>query len=255
MITPYNASRGIDLYVDASGEDDWDLEQEKYYLHGLMLCSPSREWIDWMKVHQTKYAGFVHWSDGKFGKQKQKLENVKAHCRKLLATHPWFRAAIFVIEKKAFKEFFLSRYKRRIKKCEASRALWRTMGVAFLNTIMPHLKKLVPNEPLGCLNVREVVINNPKGGSRQEIEKAIWEAIGRKPKFVAAGHPGIDALDGALWAFQRCLNSGKSDCIPEAVRSFNKDLSVSLLGLIAGELFRLDSLIAIKEFRKRSLHE
>lgn len=253
MVTPHNPSRGIDLYVDASGEDDWDLPGETFYLHGLMLCGPSRKWIEWMRIHQTRYEGMIHWSDGRFGKQKRKLDGVKAQCRELLATHPWFRASIYVINRKEFSESYFSKHGRRIKKCEVSRAIWKNMGASFLNTVIPHLKSIVPDDQLGCLSVRQVVINNPKRGSRQEIQRTFQKMVDRTPEFVSAGHPGIDALDGVLWAFHRCLNLGKPDCLPDPVGSFNKDLGVFLLGLVSDNLVKLDSMAAIEDFRRVSL--
>jgi len=251
MITPYNPLRGIDLYVDASGEDDWDIENGKYYLHGLMLCSPSSEWVEWMKTHQTKFDGMIHWSDGEFGKQKRKLEDVKGKCRELLVMHPWFQTVIFAINKKAFKEFFLGTYGRKIKKCEGSKSVWQTMGVSFLNTVIPHMKKLAPDDPWGCLNVRNVVINNPKGGNKSAIEKIIKTKLGRTPEFVPAGHYGIDALDGVLWAFHRCFNLGKTDCLPKLVQTFNKDLNVFVCGVTSEKPMLLKNMRDIDNFKKQ----
>jgi hypothetical protein len=249
MITPYNPSRGIDLYADSSGEDDWDLEIGKYYLHGLMLCAPSDDWIQWMEIHETEYDGMIHWSDGTYGKQKQKLKDVKGRCRELLSAHPWFQTAIFVIDKKSFKEFFSQKYGRDLSKCEASKSLWQTMGASLLSTIIPHMKQLVPDDPWGYLNVRKIIINNPKGGDKSAIERIIKAKLGRIPEFVPAGHYGIDALDGVLWAFQRYLNLGKADCLPASAHSFAQDLGVFLFGIVSGKPVLLRNLDDIEKFK------
>jgi hypothetical protein len=216
----------------------------------MMLSSPSGEWVKWMSVHQTQYDGMIHWSAHEFGRQKQKLQNVKAKCRELLVTHPWFCAVIYVLHKEDFKRNWLAKHGRQLKKSEVSRALWKNMGVSFLNTVVPHFKQLVPEDPFGCLNVRNVVINNPKGGSRQEIGAIFQDLVGRSPAFVPAGHPGIDALDGLLWAFHRCMNLGKFDCVPMGVQSLYKELNVWGFGLSGGTLVRLDSVSAMDNFRK-----
>ena len=252
MITPYNPLRGIDLYIDSSGEDDWDIETQKYYLHGLMLCGPTGEWINWMKIHQTKYDGMIHWSDGKFGKQKQKLKNVKGNCRELLTMHPWFKTMIVVFDKKAFKEFFFYKYGRKIEKYDAVKTVWQKYGATCLKLLIPHLKTLALKDPWGCLNIRNVVINNPKGGSKSVIESIFKMELGRIPEFVPAGHYGIDALDGVLWAFHRCLNLGKIDCLPESVHTFNKDFDVLVCGVASGKPKALLNLSDINDFKKRT---
>ena len=249
MITPYNPSRGIDLYIDASGEDDWDIENERYYLHGLMLCSPSYEWITWMDIHKKKYDGMIHWSYGKYGQQKLKLEDVKGKCRELITMHPWFQTVIFAVDKKALKEFFLHKYGRKIAKYEAFKSIWKIMPVSFLNTIMPHLKTVVPNDPWGCLNIRNIVINNPSR-NKLVIENAIKTEFGRIPEFVPAGHYGIDALDGVLWAFHRCLNLGKADCLPETIHTFSKDFNVFVCGLKSEKPMLLRNKNDIDDFKR-----
>lgn len=248
MITPYNPLRGIDLYIDASGEDDWDVGNEKYYLHGLMLCGPSSEWINWMEIHKTKYDGMIHWSYGEFGKQKLKLEDVKGKCRQLIRMHPWFQTVIFAIDKKALKEFFLHKHGRKITKYEAFKSIWKVMPVSLLKTIMPHMKSLVPNDPWGCLNLRNVVINNPTR-NKSIIEKTIKAEFGRTPEFVSAGHYGIDALDGVLWAFHRCLNVGKADCLPDSIQAFNKNLNIFIFGLASEKPLLLRNMNDINDFK------
>ena len=250
MITPYDPSRGIDLYIDSSGEDDWDIETQDYYLHGLMLCSPSDEWISWMDIHKTKYEGMIHWSYGKYGKQKLKLADVKGKCRELIAMHPWFQTAILVIDKKAFKEFFLRKYSREITKYDAAKSIWKITGPSFLKTIIPHMKKLVPDDPWGCLNIRNIVINNPSR-NKLVIENTIKTEFGRMPEFVPAGHYGIDALDGVLWAFHRCLNLGKADCLPESVQTFNEGFNVFVCGIKSEKPVWLQSVNDINDFKKQ----
>jgi hypothetical protein len=231
MITSYNPSRGVDLYVDSSGEDDWNIETGKYYLHGLMLCLPTKEWNNWIKIHQTKYDGMIHWSDGRFGKKKQKLENVKANCRELIAMNPWFKTIISVFDKKAVKEMFLNKYSSEVEKYDVTKAVWESFGATALEMVIPHLKAQFPNDPLGHLNVRHVIINNPKGGDKSAIENVFKTEVGRTPEFVPAGHYGIDALDGILWAFHRCLNLGKTDCLPEPIHNFNENFNVLICGV------------------------
>ena len=249
MITPYNPSRGIDLYVDSSGEDDWDVETHKYYLHGLMLCGPSSEWVNWMKIHQTKYNGMIHWSDGEFGKQKQKLENVKGNCRELLTMHPWLKTVIVAFDKKAFKDFFEQKYGVTIEKYDAVKSVWKNYGATCLELVIPHLKTLVPEDPWGCLNVRNIVINNPKGGNKSLIESIFKTELNRIPQFVPAGHYGIDALDGVLWAFQRCLNLGKTDCLPEPVLNFSKDFEVLVCGIKSDKAMTLLNMSDVGNFK------
>jgi hypothetical protein len=252
MITPYNPLRGIDLYIDSSGEDNWDKKTEKYYLHGLMLCSPSSEWIDWMNIHKTKFDGMIHWSAGEFGKQKLKLKDKKSECRELLTIHPWFQTAILVIDKAAFTEFFLRTRGRKIRKYEAAKSIWQTMGTSLLDTVIPHMKKLVPDDPWGCLNIRNVVINNPKGGNKSVIQNIIKSKFDRIPEFVPAGHYGIDALDGVLWAFHRCLNLGKTDCLPKSVQTFSKDLNLFVFGIASEKPMQLRNVNDINNFRNNS---
>ena len=251
MITPYNPSRGIDLYIDSSGEDDWDIEteNEKYYLHGLMSCTPSSEWNSWMDIHKTKYDGMIHWAAGKFGKE-QKLEDKKGKCRELLTMHPWFQTAIIAIDKKAFKDFILRKYGRNITKYEAAKIIWKNTGASFLKTIIPHMKKLVPDDPWGCLNIHKIVINNPKGGNKSDIEKIIKTELGRTPEFVPAGHYGIDALDGVLWAFHRCFNLGRTDCLPDSAHTFNEDFNVFVTGVTSEQPMLLQNISDINEFKK-----
>lgn len=88
MKTTYNPTRGIDLYLDASGEDDWLVGTTRYYLVGFMACGASGEWIQWMEKHRTEYDGMIHWSAHQFGKQKRKLLHPEEHCKGLLAMHP-----------------------------------------------------------------------------------------------------------------------------------------------------------------------
>jgi hypothetical protein len=146
MLTPYNPLRGVDLYVDASGEDDWDVEHDRYYLHGFMWTGPSEEWLAWMNAHKTKYEGLVHWANGEFGKDNKKLPNKKEACRGLLSSHPWSQTGIYVFDKKLFKEFVADRYGRKPTRYEIVKRVWKIMGVSYLNQLVPHLKKLVPEE-------------------------------------------------------------------------------------------------------------
>ena len=238
------------MYIDASGEDDWGIETEKYYLHGLMLCSPSAEWVNWIKIHQTKYDGMIHWAAGEFGRQRQKLKDKKGNCRELLTTHPWFQTVIFVIDKKALKDLFLRTYGRKILKYEAVKSIWKIFGASFLKKIIPHMKTVVPHDPWGCLNIRNIIINNPKGANKSAVENIIKAEFCRKPKFVPAGHYGIDALDGVLWAFQRCLNLGKADCMPESAHTFYEDFNVFICGIKSEKPVLLRNMSDINDFKK-----
>jgi hypothetical protein len=100
------------------------------------------------------------------------------------------------------------------------------------------------------LNIRNIVINNPKGGNKLVIENIIKTEFGRTSKFVPAGHYGIDALDGVLWAFHRCLNLGKTDCLPESGHAFSKDFNVVVLGVTSDKPIFLRNLCDINDFKK-----
>jgi hypothetical protein len=227
VITPYNPSRGIDLYVDAAGEDDWQVGMDKYYLFGQMVCGASPEWIQWMTTHKTEYGGMVHWSAGKFGKQRLSLPNKKRKCRELLATHPWLKTSIYAFDKESFYNALPVNATKRL----VVQRLWHIFTIHFLGTVMPHIKNLVPDDQWGCLNIRNVIINNPKVADKGLIETVVKKEFGRVPKFVSAGHYGIDALDGVLWAFYRYLNLGRGDCIPDTASDFSKDLDVVIIGI------------------------
>ena len=123
------------------------------------------------------------------------------------------------------------------------------MGASFLKTVIPHMKKLVPDDPWGCLNIRNIVINIPKGGNKSVIENIIKTAFGRTPEFVPAGHYGIDALDGVLWAFHRCLNLGKTDCLPTSVQTFNEDFKVFVCGVMSERPILLRNMSDINDFK------
>ena len=123
------------------------------------------------------------------------------------------------------------------------------MGASFLKTVIPHMKKLVPDDPWGCLNIRNIVINIPKGGNKSVIENIIKTAFGRTPEFVPAGHYGIDALDGVLWAFHRCLNLGKTDCLPTSVQTFNEDFKVFVYGVMSERPILLRNMSDINDFK------
>ena len=114
------------------------------------------------------------------------------------------------------------------------------------------MKTLVPNDSWGCLNIRNVVINNPKGGNKSEIENMIKIEFDRTPEFVPAGHYGIDALDGVLWAFHRCLNLGKTDCLPRSIHAFNEDFNVFLLGVACEKPMLLRNMSDINDFKKQT---
>lgn len=237
------------MYVDASGEDDWDVNRDRYYLHGFMCCGASPEWLHWIETHRTKYNGAIHWAPGTFGKEKQKLPNKKDACRQLLAMHPWLQTGIHVFDKLQFQQFILGKYGRGVKKYDVVRRIWQTSAIEYLKLMMPHLKKLVPNDPFGCLNLRHVIINNPKGGNRLAIESRIKTEFGRIPRFMSAGHYGIDALDGVLWAFHRLFNLGKSDCLPQSALDFSRDLQVVVLGVRSNRPILLRNATDVAEFR------
>ena len=249
MITPYDPLRGIDFYLDASGEDDWSINAKQFYLLGFMVCAPSSEWIRWIETHRTKFDGMIHWSDGRCGRQKQKLPNIKGECRALLAAHPWLQTGICAFDVKTFKDFLRKKLNRDITRYEVTRRLWRIEAVSYLKMLIPYLKEAVPSDPWGCLNVRDIVINNPKGGNRGLIEGSVKEEFGRTPKFVPAGHYGIDALDGVLWAFQRCLNLGKTDCLPGHPRDFADDFNVVVLGMKSDKPILLRNIRDIEAFK------
>jgi hypothetical protein len=250
MSTANNRSCGFDLYIDSSGEDDWGIDTEKYYLHGLIACGPSDEWLQWTRIHKTEFDGMVHWSAGIFGQHKRKLENKKRKCRDLLAMHPWGQTVIYAFDKKAIKDFIDRKLGKKITKHELVERLWNIMGVSYLRTILPHMEKMLPNAPDGSLNIHEIIINNPKGGHKPMIENIIQRELDRKPKFVPAGHYGIDALDGVLWAFHRCLNRGATDCLPNSINAFAEDLNLVLLGCKTNKPIFLGNTSDIDDFRK-----
>ena len=231
MITTYNPARGIDLYLDASGEDDWRIDRERFYLIGFMACGTSSDWIEWIGRHKTQYDGMIHWSDGRFGKQKQRLPNTKGECRDLLAAHPWLQTGIYVFDKKAFKESVREQLGRAVRESDIVKRLWYIPAVTYLKMLLPRVKQIVPEDAWGCTNIRDIIINNPKVGDKGVIERVITKEFGRNPQFVPAGHFGIDALDGVLWGFQRYLNVGKKDCLPEQANDFSKHLNVVVLGI------------------------
>jgi len=249
MKTPYRPSRGIDLYLDASGEDDWQIGTERYYLVGFMACGASSEWIQWMEKHRTEYDGVIHWSAHKFGKQEQKLLHPEGQCKDLLATHPWLQTGIYVFDKKAFKESVREKLGRAVKESDIVKRLWYIPAVTYLKMLIPRVRQLVPHDPWGCTNIRNIIINNPKGGDKGIIERVITKEFGRKPRFVPTGHLGIDALDGVLWAFQRYFNHGKRDCLPDVATDFSKDLNVGVLGIKSDKPILLRNVSDIEAFK------
>jgi hypothetical protein len=231
MKTPYNPTRGIDLYLDASGEDDWQVGTASYYLVGFMACGASGEWIQWMEKHRAEYDGMIHWSAHQVGRQERKLLHPEEHCKDLMARHPWLQTGIYVFDKQAFTESVRERLGRAVKESDIVKRLWYIPAVTYLKMLIPHVKQVARHDPWGCTNIRHIIINNPKGGDKGIIERVITKEFGRMPQFVPAGHFGVDALDGVLWAFQRYFNQGKADCLPISTGDFSKDLNVCVLGV------------------------
>lgn len=184
--------------------------------------------------------------------RKTEIRRQKGKCRELLAMHPWFQTVIFAIDKKAFSEFFFRKFGRKIQKYDAVKSIWQIMGVSLLGKVIPHIKKLVPDDPWGCLNVRNIAINNPKGRNKSAIENVIKSKFSRTPEFVLAGHYGIDALGGVLWAFHRCLNLGKVDCLPRSVQNFNKDFYIFVSGVVSEKLTLLQNMRDINKLKNDS---
>jgi hypothetical protein len=214
MITPYNPRRGIDLYIDAAGEDDWDKGSDKYYIHGIMFAGPSPQWLKWMEIHTNEFGGMVHWSDGRFSNNIE-LPQKKKRCGEFIRSAPWLQTCVIAFHKEKVKRHFLENHGFIPKKYEATRPMWTLAGSIAMAGLIPHLKNMDIKDDWGCLNARNVVINNPKGGNRGEIAQKFAEKIGRTPEFVASGHSGIDALDGVLWSIRRVFELGKDDVIAD----------------------------------------
>lgn len=211
--TPLDPLRGIDIYMDAAGSDNWTSSNDKFYINGVIFTSARDQWVQWMKDHSVLFKGKVHFSDREFG-NGEKLHHPEMISKALISKLPWAFAFVNLHHKASIADHLHSKVGGDPpRKFEITREMWRSMLPSISERFIPQINRAWGN-PENKNIIRKICINNPQGADLGEVTRHIRQKLSRDPEFVPAGHPGIDALDGLLWAIRRFVELGKSDAVP-----------------------------------------
>ncbi len=208
---PVREDQGLDLYMDASGCDNWS-NSERFYLSGVIATTPRPQWVEWMHQHQFDLGGRIHFSERIIG-DGTPLYNTADVCRQILTNLPWSFSFVVIQDKQSIIDMMTRVAGSGAGPQDYSAAAWKmlpgTLGLGVMDLINRAFQR-----PAGTNGIRKVVINNPSSGDLNEIRLECQRVLHREPEFVPNGHPGIDAVDGLLWAFRRFVELGRSDAVP-----------------------------------------
>lgn len=199
----------IHIYIDSSGRDNWSNTKDQHYIFAVLtVCHEMDNWKEWQEIHQTKLGGRAHfcepWEPGK------KVPII----HHLLTNPPWIAAGVMIVHQEQYLKN-LRKYAQigdqNIPDDLASTCIWTEAPFIIARSLQKNRPQIIEG----------ITFHNPGQGLRARCaiaSKCILE-IDKPPHFANTGNPGIDAVDGLAWIFQRYFKTGEKHFFPYPIDS------------------------------------
>ena len=221
-VMPISSSdSGADFYVDASGNDNWDVAGDPWYVLAIIATLPTDKWGKWMERHAIEFGGIIHWANGLCGpfgpneKPNGRMPDKWSSCRSLLSDVPWDVGMVVIIPKSAFRLNLPGPKPKGWNGTAIGLLPWLILVPKVIRAVRDRIMALALDFDAEHV-IHELIFNNSgaAGLGTDSIQSMAQETFNRVVKFRSPGHPGVDAADGLSWALRRFVQRNASEPLP-----------------------------------------
>jgi len=216
-----SADSGADIYVDASGNDNWDVAGDPWYVVAIIATLPTDKWGQWMTRHFIEFGGVIHWANGicgpvgADGKPNGRMPDKWSSCRSLLGNVPWDVGMVVIIPKSVFRVSLPGPEPKAWNGTAVGLLPWLILVPKVIRAVRDRILSLAPDFDADHV-IHQLIFNNSGAASlgTDSIRMMALETFKRDVQFRSPGHPGVDAADGLSWALRRFVVRNASEPLP-----------------------------------------